>query len=509
MKIAPEKFYEGLAEDYDQLAESSVAYLKESEKLFAKYGHSQGTVLDIGCGTGLFSTLLGNNFQFTGVEPCESMAIQARDRGYQIIGKKVEQALAEIPDMAYDFVVALGCLFYVEDISSVLKHIQRIAKQSFIVTLDDLPQAYIDDFSCQVYNHYNSSIPHAIESYRSFAWQSPTLGTDIYCKVIYGIAPSAFKPTLVATEPFYYAKKYAKQYNCDLAIASNVGLGSLVCFSPLIEAMSRQLGRQIKLLTTSYKHYQNRQLDNAVPHPVWLNNPYISEIVDADKIDFQISFDLLKESHNFCQSKHNIENMLNAYNLRPARLHGDLYLSSSEMAWAIKQLAHLPRPVIAICPDGTSASLESSPWYKEKWSKLIRVLNGKASFVQLGSYGFKDKEFDIFKPKTTIRQLMALVWASDLYVGFDGGVSHIASAFEVPSVVLWDAVRKVELEEDKCEGFSTAMMNRWAYPQNENLVILGETNDEIFSQCVEFIIGRLATAGFNQFSLNQLIDSTQ
>jgi len=43
--------------------------------------------------------------------------------------------------------------------------------------------------------------------------------------------------------------------------------------------------------------------------------------------------------------------------------------------------------------------------------------------------------------------MLALIWASDIYIGFDTGPSHIATALEKPSIVLWDALRKVPLEE--------------------------------------------------------------
>jgi ADP-heptose:LPS heptosyltransferase len=104
------------------------------------------------------------------------------------------------------------------------------------------------------------------------------------------------------------------------------------------------------------------------------------------------------------------------------------------------------------------------------------------SFFQIGNDNGTQKPLPVFSPVTTTRQIMALIWASDVYIGFDSGTSHIATALEVPALVLWDAVRKVELEEDKNRGFSTAMMSRWAYPQNKNLMLLGERRGEIMEQ---------------------------
>ena len=83
--------------------------------------------------------------------------------------------------------------------------------------------------------------------------------------------------------------------------------------------------------------------------------------------------------------------------------------------------------------------------------------------------------------------MIALIWASDIYIGFDTGPSHIATALQKPSLVLWDALRKAPLEEEKEAGFSIAHLPRWAYPQNKNLVIIGEKDREILESCLEFI----------------------
>ena len=69
--------------------------------------------------------------------------------------------------------------------------------------------------------------------------------------------------------------------------------------------------------------------------------------------------------------------------------------------------------------------------------------------------------------------------ASDLFIGFDSSVAHIATAFELPALVLWEPVLKVEIEESKQAGFSTAALSRWGYPQNRNLMLLGDRDDTI------------------------------
>lgn len=309
------------------------------------------------------------------------------------------------------------------------------------------------------------------------------------------ISQSIFYPRFRDSEPLAASKYYTEKYDCDLAIPSYLGIGSCVCYTPLVEALSLKKGRLIKLLTAPLNYYKKAQENG---YAIWDNNPYIEKIINADEIDPNIMVELTIESDNFCQSRHIIENICFAHGLRPRQLRGSLFLSHEEMQWGLKTLAHLKRPVVCICPYGTSSSTKDSPWHLDNWLELVDYFKNKVSFLHIGNNDFEQKTFSIFTPKTTIRQAMALIWASDLYVGFDTGPSHIATAFQKPTLVLWDAVKKASLEEEKQEGFSIAHLRRWSYPQNQNLVIVGEKKKEVLEDCLEFILEQLNS--FNQLS---------
>ena len=296
------------------------------------------------------------------------------------------------------------------------------------------------------------------------------------------------------TEPFLYSKHYAAKYACDLAIPSWLGLGSLVCYTPLVEAFALNAGHSLKILTAP--HYKTNPKNPRGPQEdwtaaIWQNNPYIDEIVNADVIDPSIMEAINPEFDNFCQSQHEIINLCAPYGLRPRYLRGALFLSLEEMQWGLQELSHLKRPVVCLCPYGTSSSLPSSPWYLNRWLDLITRLSDHVSFFQIGNSHLDQKEFSIFNPATTVREMIALIWASDIYIGFDTGPSHISTALQKPSLILWDAIRKVALEEKKQAGFSIAHIQRWAYPQNQNIIILGEKDNEILEDCVDFIVSKL------------------
>ena len=64
---------------------------------------------------------------------------------------------------------------------------------------------------------------------------------------------------------------------------------------------------------------------------------------------------------------------------------------------------------------------------------------------------------------------------------------HVAAAFDRPSLILWDPERKLQAEESWQTGFSPDVMLRWGYPQNRNLMILGERSDELIVQVERWI----------------------
>lgn len=295
-------------------------------------------------------------------------------------------------------------------------------------------------------------------------------------------------PRFLDSDPFVLTRRHAGEHGCDLAIPGEIGIGSLVCYTRLVEEFALRQGRPVRLLTVPLDcSEESRRSEGEEDYPLWEGSPFLDTIVNADLIDPAISQDLSAEMDNFCQSGHEIENLCAPYGLRPRALRGSLFLSREEMQWGLAQLSALPRPVVCLCPYGRSSSLPGSPWYLDRWLELVAALEGRAGLFQVGHDNFEQKSLPVFTPKTTIRQIIALIWASDLYIGFDTGPSHIATALGKPAVVLWDALRKAPLEEAKQPGFSIAHMNRWSYPQNRNLVILGEKKREVLDGCLEHV----------------------
>lgn len=289
------------------------------------------------------------------------------------------------------------------------------------------------------------------------------------------------------TPPFYYAKHYAEKYKCDLAIPNGSGIGNVLAFTRLVEEYALKIGRRLKILTGPINPWVGT-VQRESKYPTWENNPFISAIVDAEEIDPQIMEKVVLEEDNYCQFGHIIENICFCYGLKPRALRPSLFLSAQEMSWGIDTLSGLKRPVVCLHPTGTSSSTPDSPWFMDNWLQIIERLKDKVGFVQVGKFDTDHKQLGIESPETTLREAMAIIWAADMTLGFDSCLSHIATAFEKPAIVLWDAVRKSKLESAKHPGFASANMLRWSYPQNRNLLILEEKSDEIVRLCCEHIL---------------------
>jgi hypothetical protein len=288
--------------------------------------------------------------------------------------------------------------------------------------------------------------------------------------------------------PFIVARSLAKEGNCDLAVPNGhgSGIGDVLVFTPLVEEFARRVGRRIRLLTAP--------LDPVVgtvagehSYPIWLNNPFIDEIVDATEFGQDTVKALSDERNNCCQFNHIIENICVSYGLSVRRIRPSLYLTTEEQAWALDTLRNMRRPLIALHPGGKTSSLPSTKWYEENWLAMIARCGDVADFVQIGKQNYDQKMLGIPAPYTTLRQMFSIIWACDAFIGFDSGPMHVAAAFDRPSLVLWDPIRKLEAEESWQTGFSPAVMLRWGYPENRNLMILGERDDELIVQIERWI----------------------
>jgi predicted TPR repeat methyltransferase len=187
-----QQYSDETADTYDVAAFSVADYklLDVASGIFQKYEFQGGSVLDLGCGTGLLKEHSAFD-RYTGVDVSEKMLEHARSRGYTCIQGFIEDELALIPDRSFDFVVALSSLYYVSDskIDAVMHHIEPICTKGWLLSLEDLPEQYIE--KAKIYfstlnlsNHSKLNIVNLTEDLYIPAWSSPLVGNQISARVV-------------------------------------------------------------------------------------------------------------------------------------------------------------------------------------------------------------------------------------------------------------------------------------------------------------------------------------
>ncbi|NES76175.1 MULTISPECIES: class I SAM-dependent methyltransferase [unclassified Okeania] len=187
-KTTAEEFYDAIASDYDDILESDkcdARHVNEAVKIFHRYNHHQGNILDIGCGTGMLSQLLEGNFEYTGIDISNEMLNIASKRGYQTICKPLEIALAEVDTDSYDFVFCLSSLLCIEDVGAAIIHMRRIARKTILISLDEVSQEFIQKYVIPVFDHSQFPIEDAVEDYFIAGWTSPTIDMSVQTRMIY------------------------------------------------------------------------------------------------------------------------------------------------------------------------------------------------------------------------------------------------------------------------------------------------------------------------------------
>ena len=308
---------------------------------------------------------------------------------------------------------------------------------------------------------------------------------DDYFQIINKRESSTGNKRLFQGGPFEVSKKIAREFGCDIAVPNGSGIGNVIIFSRLIEEFSRGIGRALSILTAPINPLVGR-VDGEIDYPIWKHNPFIDRIVNCNKAEGLIEI-INSDQDNCCQFSHIIENICLSYNLRPRILRPSLFLSEKEKRWGLNRLGKFKRPLICIHAGGTSSPKLGSVWFRENWETLISRLSGIGGIIQVGKYDLDQKKLHVECIKTTIRELFSIIWASDIFIGFDSAPAHIATGFEKPTAVLWDVTRKNLIEEPFERGFGPSALTRWSYPQNKNLMLLGEKGKEIIKLLQGFV----------------------
>lgn len=277
-----------------------------------------------------------------------------------------------------------------------------------------------------------------------------------------------------------YLSSVCRTYGGDVAIPNVTGIGDILMYTRLVEELAFRHGRPLDLLTGPIRPVDGvGTIDGEEPYPIWRANPFVNRIIDLEEIapDALRQVNATHEKH--CHFGHIIANICAEYGIVPRAIRPSLFLTENECREALQTLRDLPRPILCIHPYGTSSPKIGHPWHCQEWNRLLGELPTRPTVIEVGIHGREDKGLPTRRFPTSLRQMMALVWACDLFMGFDSSIAHIATAFSKPALVLWDPVRKTEIDDRIEAGLGPAAFARWSYPQNKNMMLLGEANGEI------------------------------
>lgn len=131
------------ANDYDTWFGDNQSLLESEVRLLAHIWPEPAPkkVLSVGCGTGLFETILARDFDITitdGVEPAEAMAELARTRGMNVTVGDAETT--DLGEQRYDMLLFNGSISYIEDLELVFERAYNALRPGGYLLSVDVPR---------------------------------------------------------------------------------------------------------------------------------------------------------------------------------------------------------------------------------------------------------------------------------------------------------------------------------------------------------------------------------
>lgn len=172
---------------------------------------------------------------------------------------------------------------------------------------------------------------------------------------------------------------------------------------------------------------------------LWLHNPYITPVREDEGRVVECDYALLEQSntgpwhciHSFSK---NLADQLRVQ-IHPRLFKGDIHLHSIEKAWAsqVAEIAGANVPYWIISAGG-KRDITIKWWATERWQSVVDHFKGRILFAQIGAKGDHHPALrgviDL-RGKTTVRQLVRLVYHSVGVLCPVTGVMHLAAAVPV------------------------------------------------------------------------------
>ena len=200
------------ASAYDSWFFDNQNLLTSELKLVAHFLDKDSEILSIGCGSGLFESLLAKDYGIHithGIEPSKDMAEVAEKRGLQVDISPAETC--EIAPNKFDIIMFNGSVSYISDLDVCIKKAFDALKTGGKLILIDVPKesgfaslynlaSAVDTWEHPLLEHTSPADPYPIELVKSANWR--TSDEKIELMQANGFVDFEYAQTLL-THPMY------------------------------------------------------------------------------------------------------------------------------------------------------------------------------------------------------------------------------------------------------------------------------------------------------------------
>lgn len=139
--MSRKRVFDKYANEYDSWFFDNTNLLQSEVNLVAHFLDNLGDIFSVGCGSGLFESILKKDFNIvieTAIEPSEGMASIARKRGINATVATAEEANFGIN--TYDTVLFNGTPSYITDLERVIHKAYKAVRKGGKVVVIDVPK---------------------------------------------------------------------------------------------------------------------------------------------------------------------------------------------------------------------------------------------------------------------------------------------------------------------------------------------------------------------------------
>ena len=211
------------------------------------------------------------------------------------------------------------------------------------------------------------------------------------------------------------------------------GLGDSVLFNSVVYELGRQTGKRYLVGTKHREIYQGNPHALILPFPQYANYKIFRILGSVFGLKIH-HIDYYYEGYP--PKRHILELLCNRVGLEKSLKSPSIFLSEKEKE--IRLLPDTGKPWVAIQSTGLSTWTDNKNWGVENFREVVRVLQSRVSFLQIGAPDDTPLNVDLqWQGKLSIRSVFHVLQQCQLFIGQVGFLMHAAASVGVPSVIVY------------------------------------------------------------------------